>query len=88
MARINGDGFKSRPCVMRNCPNKGRLRVPYCATCSGNMGDWESKLEKDPLAVSERLKRLDKYLDRMLYLGNRDKEYSHVARLVKRHRGR
>lgn len=75
-------------CIIHGCTNMGRLRSEVCRTCSANRGYWERRIEEEGIqVVFDRQRALEKWQDRMVYLGNRDKEYINVARFFKRRRG-
>lgn len=74
-----------KKCIITACPNMGRKRSEFCATCGSAFHYWEKKLDKHGIqAIHDRQRALDKWTERMTYLGNRDKEYSNVTRFFKR----
>ena len=81
--------YESRACIIDKCPNNGRIRSRYCAACAHSFYYWEVKTKKMGLAaIIERQDKLEKWQNRMMYLGNRDKEMKDVARTIKRRTGR
>ena len=73
--------YRKEPCIIDECPNRGRKLKPYCATCSGGMRYAMSK--DDPIAyVAERQKKLTKFQSRMVYLGAKDKTYAKAKRII------
>lgn len=73
-----------KACIIEHCPNMGRVRSPVCAACAASFHYWD---KRGATAIFERQNRLEKWQDRMQYLGNRDKEYRNVARKIERRRG-
>jgi hypothetical protein len=75
---------KDKACLIQHCPNMARVRSPVCAACASSFRYWD---KKGSGAILERQDRLEKWQDRMQYLGNRDKEYRNVARKIQNRRG-
>lgn len=74
------------PCLIEHCPNLRRVRSPICATCSGNFRYWEKRGAK---AILDRQGQLEKWQDRMQYMGQRDdqpKEFRNAARTIEKRR--
>lgn len=79
--------FEKTKCIIEHCPNMGRVRSRYCHACSNSFYYWEKKTEKFGVAVIlERQTKLEKWQDRMTYLGSRDKEIANVARKIAKRR--
>jgi hypothetical protein len=66
-------------CLIEHCPNERRLRSPVCAACAQNFRYWD---EKGPGAVMNRQSQLEKWQDRMQYLGNEERKFKRVAREI------
>lgn len=77
--------MKDVKCKTLNCKNMARARSDHCRGCAGVWSYWERKIDKlGPQVVFDRQRALDKWADRMTYLGTRDKEYANVTRFFKR----
>ena len=74
------------PCQIEHCSNQRRIRSPVCAACSHNFSYWE---KKGADAILTRQRTLEKWQDRMQYLGEHrtDKpKVKHVARTIEKRR--
>ncbi|MBA0084835.1 MAG: hypothetical protein HRJ53_07560 [Acidobacteria bacterium Pan2503] len=58
----NGHG----PCLIEHCPNNRRLRSPVCQACAQNFRYWDTR---GASAIMQRQSQLEKWQDRMEYLG-------------------
>lgn len=74
---------KDKRCLIQHCPNMARVRSPVCRSCAASFHYWDTR---GLGAILERQNRLEKWQDRMQYLGSRDKEYSRVTRFIKARR--
>ena len=73
-------------CLIAHCPNQRRIRSPVCAACSHNFYYWE---KKGADAILSRQTQLEKWQDRMQYLGehySQKPKVKHVARSIEKRR--
>lgn len=72
-----------RKCVIENCDHMARARSPVCYQCAANFRYWQ----KRPVsAVISRQHQLEKWQDRMQYLGSEDRRYSRAKRIIEKAR--
>lgn len=75
-------------CAIKNCPRRRRLRSPLCKSCSASInGYWGHKTPADILA---RQTQLEKWQDRMQYLGtkveSKIRRFRNVAKFIQKRR--
>jgi hypothetical protein len=74
------------PCLIEHCANRRRPRSPVCAACAQNFSYWD---KRGPDAIVTRQRTLEKWQDRMQYMGENytDKaKVKHVARSIEKRR--
>jgi hypothetical protein len=77
----NGNG----PCLIEHCPNNRRVRSPVCAACAHNFHYWDAR---GASAIMHRQQQLEKWQDRMEYLGEQtsNRRIGSAARYVEKRR--
>ena len=73
------------PCLIEHCPNARRLRSPVCQACAANFHYWD---ERGADAIMQRQSQLEKWQDRMQYLGEQkpNRRIRNAARQIKARR--
>jgi hypothetical protein len=82
MAKLNGLGR----CLIEHCPNERRVLSPLCHACAQSFSYWD---KRGPAAILHRQNQLEKWQDRMIYLGTEhtdNRRLRNVARKISRRR--
>ena len=82
---MKGNGLAS--CLIEHCPNSARLRSPVCASCSAAFHRAEVK---GAAWIIQRQNTLEKWQDRMEYVGSKERSptrsMKNAARFISRRR--
>ena len=73
-------------CLIEHCPNQRRVRSPVCSACAVNFHYWD---KKGPDAIMNRQRILEKWQDRMQYMGEKithKPKVKHVTRIIEKRR--
>lgn len=74
------------PCAIEHCPKRRRKLSPVCASCASSFRYW---MKKDVGAILGRQKQLEKWQDRMQYLGTEvepNRRFRNAARIIEKRR--
>lgn len=77
------NGGSPESCLIEHCPNPRRKRSPLCRTCAGSFSYWT---KKGPAAILSRQTQLEKWQDRMEYLGTKERKIRNVAKHIEKRR--
>lgn len=73
-------------CLIEHCPNPRRVRSPICSACAQAFRYWD---KRGPSAILARQDQLEKWQDRMEYLGtdhNPTRRLRNVSRQIEKRR--
>ena len=81
--KTNGGGAPLGSCLIEHCPNLRRPISPLCQACAQSFRYWE---KKGPPAILNRQNQLEKWQDRMQYLGKEERRIRRAAKHIENRR--